>query len=269
MTQDRPSFARELLVATQAAEAAAALLTERRGEQRVRLKGHADLVTDTDEAAQRLIIQRIQRTFPDDGIVAEEGDDSHTEEGRRWIIDPIDGTTNYVHGHPFACVSIGLVDEAGPAVGVIHAPFLGEAYYAVRGKGAFCNEDSIRVSGIGDAPGALLATGFPFKRGKGDADEYLRLVADALRTTHGVRRAGSAALDLAYVAAGRVEGFFEIGLSPWDMAAGMLLVTEAGGRVGGWPGDAEDPLRSGRLIASNGRLHRWMEELVGRHVPPL
>jgi hypothetical protein len=121
---------------------------------------------------------------------------------------------------------------------VIHAPFLGEVYHATRGGGAFLNGEPIRVSAAADPADALFATGFPFKQGKGDVELYFRLVAEVLLASHGVRRAGAAALDLAYVAAGRVDGFFEIGLSPWDVAAGMLLVQEAGGRVEGWPGDA-------------------------------
>jgi myo-inositol-1(or 4)-monophosphatase len=135
---------------------------------------------------------------------------------------------------------------------VIHAPMLREVYAATRGGGAFLNDAPIRVTEVGDPGRALLATGFPFKRGKGELDAYMLLVADAVRGTHDVRRAGSAAPDLAFVAAGRVEGFFELGLAPWDVAAGMLLVQEAGGRVTGWPGDADSPLHTGRVLASTG-----------------
>ena len=211
----------------------------------------------------------IRARFPGDRVVGEELSSEHVHAGRRWYVDPIDGTTNFVHGHPFVCTSIAFADDDGLAAAVIHAPLLGEVFHAVRGGGAFVNGEPMRVTAV-DAPGrALLATGFPFKRGKGELDAYMLMVADAVRQTQDVRRAGSAALDLAFVAAGRVEGFFEIGLVPWDVAAGMLLVAEAGGRVTGWPGDADPPLHTGRILASNGRIHGWMEALAAKHLPRL
>ncbi|HEX2095645.1 MAG TPA: inositol monophosphatase family protein [Longimicrobiaceae bacterium] len=269
MTDDFLTFAPELAVARRAAAEAAAIIVAREGAAQVREKGLRDLVTAVDEASERAVIARIREHFPGDGIVAEESAGELLSGGRRWIIDPIDGTTNFVHGYPFTCVSIAFADDRGVAVGVIHAPLLGEVFHAVRGGGAFLNDVPIRVSPVGDPAGALLATGFPFKEGKGRLDAYMRLVADAITGTHDVRRAGSAALDLAYVAAGRVEGYFEIGLSPWDVAAGALLVEEAGGRVGGWPGDELGPVETGRVLASNGRLHPWLEELAARHVHAL
>ncbi|MBA2245482.1 MAG: inositol monophosphatase [Gemmatimonadota bacterium] len=262
-------YAEELWVARRAAAEAAALLVGRSGAEEVREKARADLVTAVDEAAERAVLSRIRAHFPGDRIVAEESAREMVEEGRRWIVDPLDGTINYVHGHPFVCVSIAFADAEGPAVGVIHAPLLGEVYHAIRGRGAFRNDQPIRVSEIDDPSAALLATGFPFKTGKGDPESYFRLVTEFLHTTHGVRRAGSAALDLAYVASGRVEAFFEIGLSPWDIAAGMLLVTEAGGKVEGWPGDSRPPLVTGRLLASNGFLHPWLESVTTAYVPAL
>lgn len=258
-------FAAEAWVARRAAAEAAALILARPGADAVRPKsGPADLVTETDEAAERVIISCIRRHFPEDTIVAEESAASGPG-GRTWYIDPIDGTTNFVHGHPFACVSIAFADADGPAAAVIHAPLLGEIYHAVRGGGAFLNDQPLRASQIGDAASALFATGFPFKGGKGDPEPYFKLVLEVMRASHGIRRAGSAALDLAYVAAGRVDGFFEIGLSPWDVAAGMLLVTEAGGHISGWPGDKSPPLDSGRIIASNGRLHEWIQAVAGSY----
>lgn len=259
---NRHPFAAELEVARQAAAEAAEILRSRAGAGRVREKGRADLVTEVDEASERAILARIHAAFPDDAVVAEESAAAVRSEGRRWIVDPLDGTVNYVHGHPFACVSIAFADAEGPAAGVIHAPFLNEVFHASRGGGAWLNDRPIRVSEVSDPSDALFATGFPFKPGKGDPVEFFRLVTEVLLASHGVRRAGAAALDLAYVAAGRVEAFFELGLAPWDMAAGLLLVEEAGGRVGGWPGDAEPALASGRLLASNGRLHGWLEERV-------
>ena len=258
-------FAAELEVARRAAAQAAGILAERAGAGEVREKARADLVTAVDEASERAIAERIRAAFPDDAIVAEEFSAAVRSSGRRWIVDPLDGTVNYVHGHPFACVSIAFADESGPAVGVVHAPFLGEVFHAVRGRGAYLNDRPIRVSEVPDASGALFATGFPFKPGKGDPHEYFRLVAEVLLAGHGVRRDGAAALDLAMVAAGRVDAFFEIGLSPWDMAAGLLLVQEAGGRVSGWPGDREPPLSTGRLVASNGRIHDWLCGVAARY----
>jgi myo-inositol-1(or 4)-monophosphatase len=265
MSAEKP-FAHELEVALAAAAEAAAILEARAGAEEVREKARADLVTAVDEAAERAIVHRIREAFPDDLVVAEEF--SGTERGsggRRWFVDPLDGTVNFVHGHPIACVSIGFADDEGPAVGVIHAPFLGEVYEASRGGGARLNGKEIRVSGVASGSAALLATGFPFKPGKGDPSEYLRLVGALLGSTHGVRRAGAAALDLAYVAAGRVEGFFEIGLAPWDVAAGIVLVREAGGTVSGWPRDSADALESGRIVASNGRLHDWLSGVLARY----
>ena len=257
-------FAAELAVARRAAAEAAALLVAGNHTGQVREKGRADLVTEVDERAERAILAWIGRHFPADGIIAEETSAAAALEGRTWIIDPLDGTANFVHGHPFACVSIALVDAEGPAVGVVHAPFLGEVYHAVRGGGAYLNDRPLRVSEVSVGTAGLYATGFPFKEGKGDPEQYFRLVAEIVGNSHGVRRAGAAALDCAYVAAGRVDAYFEVGVSAWDVAAGLLLVTEAGGRVTGWPGDAEPPLRSGRVLASNGRVHGWLEEVVGR-----
>jgi len=262
-------FERELGVARAAAEEAGRILLDRAGADRIRAKGRADLVTEVDEAAERAIEARVRAAFPGDLFVAEEFSASASGIGRRWIVDPLDGTVNYVHGHPFACVSIALVDAEGPAVAVIEAPFLGETYTAVRGQGAFLNDNTISVSPVRDPAASLLATGFPFKSGKGDPGVYFELVAEMVLGTHGVRRAGAAALDLAFVACGRVDGFFEIGLSPWDVAAGILLVVEAGGRVTGWSGDARPPIETGRILASNGSLHPWLEETTGRYLSRL
>jgi myo-inositol-1(or 4)-monophosphatase len=271
--QERPgaagAFGAELDVARRAAAAASALIRARGGADEVREKGRADLVTAVDEAAERAVAEVIRARFPGDVVVGEELSSAHVHAGRRWYVDPIDGTTNFVHGHPFVCVSICFADDGGPAAAVIQAPLLDHVYTASRGGGARLNGEPIRVTEVDDPGRALLATGFPFKRGKGELDAYMLLVADAVRQTQDVRRAGSAALDLAFVAAGRVEGFFEIGLAPWDVAAGILLVHEAGGRVTGWPGDADPPLHSGRVLASNGRLHGWMEALAARHLPNL
>ncbi|WP_420128007.1 inositol monophosphatase family protein [Longimicrobium sp.] len=269
MTDDTAPFAPELETALQAASAAAALILGRGGAEEVREKGRADLVTAVDEAAERTIAHVIRARFPGDRIIGEELSSERVHAGRRWYVDPIDGTTNFIHGHPFVCVSIGFADDEGLAAGVIHAPLLGEVYRATRGGGAWMNGARIRVTETDDPTRALLATGFPFKRGKGELDAYMLLVADAIRGSRDVRRAGSAALDLAFVAAGRVDGFFEIGLAPWDVAAGMLLVHEAGGLVTGWPGDADPPLHTGRVLATNGGIHGWLDALAAKHLPRL
>lgn len=264
MIEDPGDFAAELETALAAAAAGAALIAARDGADRVREKERADLVTAVDEAVERLVTERLRAAFPADLVVAEEFGAAVSGEGRRWILDPVDGTTNFVHGHPFVCVSLALVDEHGPAVGVLHAPCLGEVFHAVRGRGACRNGQPMRVSGTATLGDSLLATGFPFKQGKGDLDAYMLLVADAIRSSRDVRRAGSAALDLAFVAAGRVDAFFEVGLAPWDVAAGILLVEEAGGRVTGWPGDTRPPLESGRILASNGRIHDGLSAVLAR-----
>jgi myo-inositol-1(or 4)-monophosphatase len=269
MSGDTLPFAREAWVARVAAGEAAALIAARAGVETVREKARADLVTAVDEAAEAAILRRIHAYFPKDRIVAEETASAAVDGGRRWIVDPLDGTVNFVHGHPFVCVSIAFADDDGAAVGVVNAPLLGEVYHAVRGGGAYLNDRAIRVSAVAEPGNALWATGFPFKQGKGDPETYFRLVTDILLASHGVRRTGAAALDLAYVACGRVEGFFEIGLQAWDIAAGMLLVTEAGGRVSGWPHDQRDPLATGRLLASNRHLHDWLDARVRVHSPPL
>lgn len=257
-------FAAEIAVARRAAADAAALLVGGPTPATVRQKARADLVTEVDEAAERLILDRLRRHFPSDRILAEESASGLLEAGgRTWIVDPVDGTTNFVHGHPFACVSIAMADEDGLAVGVVHAPFLGEVYHGARGAGAYLNERPLHVSDVSAGPAGLYATGFPFKEGKGDPELYFRLIAEVVASSHGVRRAGSAALDCAFVAAGRLDGYFEIGVSAWDIAAGLLLVTEAGGKVSGWPGDEDPPLRTGRVLATNGRVHEWLAEVVG------
>lgn len=257
-------FAAEIALALAVAGEAAKLVVAGSGTRDVREKERADLVTDVDEASERLIVARIRGAFPGDAVVAEESAAAAVLSGRRWIVDPIDGTANFVHTHPFVAVSIALHDDEGPVAGVVHAPFLGEVFHAVRGGGAFLNGKPIRVSSVDALGRSLLATGFPFKQGKGDLDVYMRMVADVIRHSHDVRRAGSAALDLAFTAAGRVDGYFETGLAPWDLAAGVLLVTEAGGRVSGWPGDTASPVATGRILASNGRIHDELAALTGR-----
>jgi myo-inositol-1(or 4)-monophosphatase len=259
-------FAAELDTALRAAAEAAKLLRSRAGADVIREKGRADLVTQVDEESERLIERHLRATFPEDAFIAEEFSAAASSDGRRWIVDPLDGTVNFVHGHPFACVSIALVDENGPAVAVVDAPFLGEIYHAVRGVGAFLNDARIVVSDVRHISEALLGTGFPFKPGKGNPGPYMEMVGDLVVRSHGVRRAGAAALDLSFVACGRLDAYFEIGLSPWDIAAGLLLVAEAGGRVSGFPGDSQPSLVTGRIIATNGHIHDAVTAALQAHV---
>jgi myo-inositol-1(or 4)-monophosphatase len=235
-----------------------------RGE--VDYKGWRDLVTQYDLASERLVTDQLRAACPGHGILAEEGGAAEGTAPYRWIIDPLDGTTNFVHRHPFFCVSIGLEDAEGILLGVVHAPQLRETFTAIRGRGAFCAGDAsggeaappeaarrLQVSGEAELGHALLASGFAYRQGEignTNLDNWSRLSLQ----TRGLRRCGSAALDLAYVAAGRYDGYWELALSPWDVAAGALLVREAGGRVTDARG-ADDWLRGGSIVATNGLVH--------------
>lgn len=241
------------------AEEAGNRLAEAHGtvtRQTVSYKGWRNLVTDLDFEVERRLVQRIRAQYPDHAIVAEEGGGDGTPDTgwtHRWVIDPLDGTTNYVHRHPFYCVSIGIEDPTGPLLGIVYAPRLTECFTAVRGRGAFLNQQRIAVSGETDLQRALLASGFAYAKGT-DEDQNLANWARLAGRCRGLRRCGSAALDLAYVADGRYEGFWELGLHPWDVAAGALLVTEAGGRVTDCHGGSG--YHDGRsILSSNGHLH--------------
>lgn len=253
-----------LRIATAAAIEAGELLLEYRGKVRARQKGPGDVVTRADFESQALIRQRIKDAFPDHDFLGEE-QTSDQEENRtasvRWLVDPLDGTANYVHGLDLFAVSIAAVSGNDPLVGVIHAPALKETYEAIRGGGATLNGQSIHVSDVSRLEDALLVTGFPPRPQR--RPELLRLYGEFCDISHAVRRLGSAALDLAYVAAGRFDGFYAVHLHAWDCAAGVLLVREAGGlvtRINGSPFDLYQP----DLLASNGRIHRQMVEVACR-----
>ncbi len=217
-------------------------------------KGWRNLVTELDLEVERHLTERIGARYPDHAILAEEGFDKAGTSGLRWIIDPLDGTTNYVHGHPMYCVSIGVHDAHGPLAGVIFAPYLDELFRASRGEGAWFDLDRrMRVSREGDLSRALLASGFTYRGGEA-LERNLTHWTSLARKSRGLRRCGSAALDLAYVAAGRYDGFWELKLSPWDVAAGALLVREAGGTVTDCRG-GDDWLTGGTILATNGLLH--------------
>jgi len=255
MNQEDIETARMALkTARRAAAAAGEIIREKRGTAfRVDRKGAADLVTEVDLAAERAIIALISRDFPGHRIAAEESGRGEGDSPYLWWIDPIDGTTNFVHGYPFYSVSIALECRGVMAAGVVYDPVAGELFEALRSEGARLNGRRIAVSPVSDLKDALLATGFPYARN--DRERALSIAAAFLPRIQGLRRDGSAALDLAYVAAGRLDGFWERGLRPWDTAAGSLLVEEAGGRVSDFNGGKFD-LHRGEIAAAGPGIHR-------------
>ncbi|HEY6820476.1 MAG TPA: inositol monophosphatase family protein [Burkholderiales bacterium] len=218
----------------------------------VRSKRVNDFVTKVDGAAEEAIIDVVRKAYPDHGFLAEESGRTQGETEYTWIIDPLDGTTNFIHGFPQYCVSIGVQHRGALAHGVIYDPVRNELFTASKGRGAFLNDRRIRVSKCLKLEGALVGTGFPFKELR-RADLYLAQLKTMMEKTAGVRRAGAAALDLAYVACGRLDAFWELGLSPWDMAAGALLVQEAGGLVADPTGE-QDFLASGDICAATPKM---------------
>jgi len=258
-----------LNVAIKAARAAGAIINRAALDVesvRVSVKQTNDFVTEVDHAAEQAIIETLLTAYPDHGIWAEE---SGRREGKGrdkdhiWIIDPLDGTTNFIHGFPVYCVSIALMVKGRLEQAVIYDPTRNDLFCATRGRGAYLNDRRIRVAKRTSMRECLLSTGFPFR--PGDAFQtYLKMLGDVMPRCAGVRRPGSAALDLAYVAAGFSDGFFEMGLSPWDVAAGALLVTEAGGLVGNFTGEA-DFLEQKECLAANPRIYGQLVGLVGKY----
>jgi myo-inositol-1(or 4)-monophosphatase len=230
----------------------------------IRTKSAAiDLVTEVDHACEKLIVDALTRERPEDAILAEEGGGTDYEGAAwRWVIDPLDGTTNYAHGYPRFCVSIGVEHHGERTVGVVYDPLLDELYSAVRGGGASCNGRPIGVSPEADFANALLATGFAYDVHR-SLEDNLNHFADVVKRARAVRRDGSAALDLCYVAAGRFDGFWEMKLHAWDVAAGLLIVEEAGGRISNMTGGPAD--RSGnQTVATNGHIHDTLIRLLAR-----
>jgi myo-inositol-1(or 4)-monophosphatase len=255
-----------LNIAVRAARAAGALINHAALDiesVRVSEKRANDFVTEVDLASEASIIDTLLEAYPDHGIWAEES--GRTRGNPRadhvWIIDPLDGTTNFIHGFPTYCVSIALAVRGQVEQAVIYDPARNDLFTATRGRGAFLNDRRIRVSKRERLAQALLTTGHPYQPGT-DYDEFLRLMGRISRQVSGMRRDGSAALDLAYVAAGFSDGFFETGLKPWDVAAGSLLVTEAGGLVGNFSGDGGDLLEQGEHLAAPPRIYAQMVTLL-------
>jgi len=252
--------------AVEAAREAGRLLKNRFHEShQIQYKGEIDLVTESDNMAEELITARIASSWPSHDILAEEKSGKTSGAAFRWIIDPLDGTTNYAHGYPVFCVSIALERENQVILGVIYNPMLEELFVALKGGGAFLNGGRITVSSTDSLNRSLLATGFPYDIRENPENNVSYFNALAVRV-QAIRRAGSAALDLAYVAAGRFDGFWELRLKPWDTAAGVLLVREAGGTVTEIGGPSFH-LHSPSVLATNGRIHVLMNTLLGETDP--
>ncbi len=230
----------------------------------IRQKNPKDFVTEVDKVCEELAVNFLHKKFPTDEIVAEEGTLETGSSGRRWIIDPLDGTLNFIHNFPFFAISIALVNEENEILcGAIYQPILKELFTAELGGGAYFNNRRVRVSRTYKPNQLLLATGFPYKLNE-YLDQSIALFKEMLVQCAGLRRPGSAALDLAYTACGRFDGFWEIKLNAWDIAAGALIVKEAGGMVTDFKGNG-DFLKSGHIIASNGKIHSFMLETVQRY----
>jgi myo-inositol-1(or 4)-monophosphatase len=229
-------------------------------------KSHSDFVSEVDGAAEEAIIKVLLDAYPDHAILAEEsgtrGDQEKSE--YQWIIDPLDGTTNFLHGFPKYGVSIALMHRGVLNQAVVYDPTSNDLFVASRGRGAYLNDQRIRVSKRTRLADSLIGTGFPFREFS-HIDAYLSMFKDLIPRTVGIRRPGSAALDLAYVAAGRYDGFWEIGLSPWDIAAGCLLITEAGGLVGDLEGN-DTQLQSGNIVAGNPKVFGQLLQVIAPHL---
>ncbi len=249
-------FREHLEVAQRAARQAGAVLLENLDSGfRISKKGRIDLVTEMDLRSEQILVEAIGRHFPDHQMLAEEGGQRQGSSDFRWVIDPLDGTTNYAHGYRFFCVSIALERGSETVLGLVHDPVTGETFSALRGEGAHLNGEPIRVSGEASLGEALICTGFSYR--EEGVRENLRLFNHLIGRARAVRRDGSAALDLCYVAAGRFDGFWELHLSPWDVAAGILIIQEAGGLATLFDG-SPCTIHDEELLATNGRLHPEM-----------
>jgi myo-inositol-1(or 4)-monophosphatase len=247
----------------QTAREAGGVLIDRLGRAQISSKGDIDLVTEADLAAEKLIIDRINSHYPRHAILAEEsGASAEIAAGKsdwKWIIDPLDGTTNYAHGYPCFCVSIGVERAGAIEIGVVYDPSRDEMFAAERGLGATLNDRPMRVSTVDDLNNAMLCTGFPYN--VRERPNFARDFVNFTMTAQAVRRDGSAALDLAYLACGRFDGFWEDGLNAWDVAAGVLLIEEAGGRVTDYRGDPLD-IYTPKVVATNGLVHDAMMRIL-------
>ncbi|MFH1954152.1 MAG: inositol monophosphatase family protein [Pseudomonadota bacterium] len=255
-------FEKESAVAREAAREAGKVLMRMMGNaHHIVKKGEIDLVTEADLAAENTVLEIVGRNFPRDNLLSEEAGRRDEASQRTWLIDPLDGTTNYAHGFPFFAVSIALVIEREVVLGVVYNPYMDEFFEAAKGEGAYLNGDRLQVSGALLLQDSLLATGFPYdihERPEGVVGLLEKMIVRA----QGVRRLGSAALDLCYVAAGSLDGFWEEDLKPWDTAAGDVILREAGGKLTTFEGESYSPFLKS-LVASNGLIHDEMVRVIG------
>jgi myo-inositol-1(or 4)-monophosphatase len=254
-----------LNIAVKAARAAGAIINRASLDLdviKVGSKGPNDFVSEVDRAAEQAIIETVLDAFPGHGILAEESGREHGAKDSEftWIIDPLDGTTNFLHGFPVYAVSIGLAHRGVVQQAVVYDPTRNDLFYASRGRGAFLNDKRLRVSRRTRLSDSLIGTGFPYRKGD-NFKRYLKMFEEVMQSCAGVRRPGAAALDLCYVAAGHYDGFFETGLSPWDVAAGSLIITEAGGLIGNFTGEA-DYLHQRELVAGNPRVYGQLVQIL-------
>ncbi|HZX35564.1 MAG TPA: inositol monophosphatase family protein [Thermodesulfobacteriota bacterium] len=232
------------------------------GPRTIEFKGSVDIVTEMDRKAEELIVNSIRRDFPDHGILTEESIEVVSDSPYRWIIDPLDGTTNYAHGFPIFCVSVAFEEKDDVTFGVVYDPTRDELFTAEKNKGAFLNGQRIKVSSVPKLDKSLLATGFPYDvrtSSENNIDNFSRFAIKA----QAIRRAGSAALDLSYAACGRFDGFWEMKLKPWDVAAAALMVREAGGTISGFKNEPFT-IYSGNVLASNSLIHNEMLSVLNR-----
>ncbi len=259
-----------LNVAVMAARRAGSVLLRKqahRDKLKIEQKGQNDFVSDADHAAEATVIDCIHKHYPDHAILGEESG-AVGESDTVWIIDPLDGTTNFLHGFPVYAVSIGVQVKGRMEHAVVYDPTRNELFTASRGEGAQLDGRKIRVSGQQEMQLALIGTGFPFRQADLDISAYLEMLQSCIRHTTGVRRCGAAALDLCYVAAGRLDGFFETGLGPWDMAAGGLIIREAGGIISALDG-GENYLETGHVLAGSPKIYSGLAKLCSREIRAL
>jgi myo-inositol-1(or 4)-monophosphatase len=257
-----------LNIAVKAARRAGAIINRASqdiGTLTIKSKNFNDFVSEVDVAAERAIIDTLKDAYPSHGFLGEESGSTSHQSDFIWIIDPLDGTTNFLHNFPQYCVSIALQHKGEITQAVIYEPNRNDLYTATKGRGAFLNDKRIRVSKCDKLQEALIGTGFPFRDFK-YLDDYLHMFKSMIQKTTGIRRAGSAALDLAYVASGALDGFWEIGLSPWDIAAGGLLIQEAGGIVTDLSGQT-GWLESGNILVASPKIHDDMQAIIASHIP--
>jgi len=229
----------------------------------IRHKGTIDLVTDVDMACQEIIISLIKDNFPDDDIISEEKKNYFEEDKNRWIVDPLDGTTNYAHGYPFFCTSIAYEESGSITLGVVYNPIFKELFYAKKKEGAYLNKKRISVSKIDNLKQALLSTGFPYDlitSKRNNIENFISFIYEA----QAIRRDGSAALNMCYLACGRFDGFWELKLNPWDMAAGSIIIEEAGGIITDFKGNKFDIYKD-EIVASNGLIHKDMLNVLQKN----